>query len=257
MRAEQLQVWTQPETPYRRRTMAEILRVPWNGLTGVGSFSGCGGSSLGLTAAGFSMPYAIEFSPAAAATYRANFPSTFIDERDIREISAEDILRGMALERGQLDLFEGSPPCASFSSAGRRSKDWGKEKVYSDVGSQRTDDLFWEWARLLEGLLPRAFIAENVPGMLHGPALEEYAYKIIQDLTTLGYRVNAKVLNSAHYGVPQDRERLIFLGLREDVGEGLPEHPLPTTPWPITLRKRSRPSLIRVRRTSLTLRWRA
>jgi site-specific DNA-cytosine methylase len=134
---------------------------------------------------------------------------------------------------GELDLFEGSPPCASFSAAGAGEKDWGKTKKYSD-SEQRTDDLFYEWVRLLEGLRPRAFIAENVPGMINGNALSEYAHKITAELSKLGYRVSAKVLNAANYGVPQERERLIFVGIRNDVQDDGPawEYPPPTTPVP-------------------------
>jgi DNA (cytosine-5)-methyltransferase 1 len=224
---------------YRRPTMEEINARPKHGLTCVGSFSGCGGSSLGLRMAGWDVRAAVEFIPAAADTYRANFPETLLYARDIRNLTPEMILEDLDLRPGELDLFEGSPPCASFSAAGAGSKDWGKVKKYSD-SEQRTDDLFWEWSRILEGLKPRAFIAENVPGMIRGPALEEYAHKIIRDLSALGYRVNATVLNSSHYGVPQDRRRLIFLGWRNDVAHGLelpvpPDYPAKTTPEPLTL----------------------
>lgn len=216
---------------YRRPTMAELVGTPRNGLTAVGSFSGCGGSSAGLTWAGWSVPYAVEFIPAAQETYRANFPTTYVDPRDIREIEADEILHRLSLRRGELDLLEGSPPCASFSAAGNRDKAWGEVKKYSDT-EQRTDDLFWEWARLLEGLQPRAFVAENVPGLLIGRALEEYAYKIHEALAEKGYHVHSKVLNSSWYGVPQDRRRLIFAGIRNDVGDAPPDFPAPTAPEP-------------------------
>jgi DNA (cytosine-5)-methyltransferase 1 len=138
------------------------------------------------------------------------------------------------MERGDLDLFEGSPPCASFSAAGLGEKAWGKTKKYSDK-EQRTDDLFWEWMRLLDGLYPRAFVAENVPGMLTGNALEEYAWKITEELAGLGYRVNARVMDSQNFGVPQERKRLIFLGVRRDLLDEPPRHPDPTVSEPFTL----------------------
>lgn len=203
---------------YVRKTLEEVRGAPWNGLKSVGSFSGCGGSSCGLKAAGWDVLAAVEFIPAAAETYHANFPETYVFEKDIRNLSVEEVLEKIGMEPGELDLFEGSPPCASFSAAGAGEKDWGKTKKYSD-SEQRTDDLFYEWVRLLKGLRPRAFIAENVPGMINGNALSEYAHKITLMLSELGYRVSAKVLNAANYGVPQERERLIFIGIRNDVHE--------------------------------------
>jgi DNA (cytosine-5)-methyltransferase 1 len=220
---------------YVRPSMGEIRARPKNGLVAVGSFSGCGGSSLGLKMAGWDVKAAIEFIPAAAETYRANFPETTVFERDIRKVTAEEILEAIGMERGELDLFEGSPPCASFSSAGAGAKDWGKEKKYSD-SKQRTDDLFYEWVRLLEGFYPRAFIAENVPGLVSGRALSEYAHLITGELGKRGYRVSATVLNAANYGVPQERKRLIFVGIRtdEDVTWTFPG---PTTPSAHTTRQ--------------------
>lgn len=204
--------------PYARPTLEEVKGRPRNGLRSVGSFSGCGGSSCGMKMAGWEVMAAIEFIPAAAETYRANFPETYVFERDIRKVTAEEILQKIGLVRGELDCFEGSPPCASFSAAGAGEKDWGKTKKYSD-SEQRTDDLFYEWVRILDGLYPRSFIAENVPGMINGNALAEYAHKITAELSKLGYRVSAKVLNAANYGVPQERERLIFVGIRNDVAK--------------------------------------
>lgn len=233
--SDQIQMWTPERAAYVRPTMGEIRARPWNGLRCVGSFSGCGGSSLGLRMAGWKIDAAIEFIAAAADTYRANFPETHVIETDIRRVIAGDLLRDIGLRPGELDLFEGSPPCASFSAAGMRERGWGTVKKYSD-SEQRTDDLFEEWTRLLAGLLPRAFVAENVPGMLSGAALEEYAYATTKALGALGYRVGAKVLNSANFGVPQERRRLIFIGFRED--EGIhPHFPAPTTEEPHTVRQ--------------------
>lgn len=256
---------------YVRPTLAEVLARPRNGLTAVGSFSGCGGSSTGLKMAGWNVPYVIEFVDAAADTYEANAPEAFVDRRDIRKIEPQEILDKLGLKPGDLDLFEGSPPCSSFSSAGTGHKTRerpcdrckgtgtidasildgelsktcelcggsgrlaGVSKSYSDT-EQETHDLFWEWMRILDGLRPRAFLAENVPGMLRGDA-REYADQIIKDLQALGYRVNWKILHAQWYGAPQLRERLIFMGIRNDVADGLPEFPTPTVDPPFTLRQ--------------------
>jgi DNA (cytosine-5)-methyltransferase 1 len=209
---------------YERMTMEEVRAVPLNGLVAVGSFSGCGGSSTGLKMAGYSIPYVIEFVDAAADTYEANWPETFVDRRDIRVIQPEEILEKIGLERGELDLYEGSPPCASFSAAGMRERGWGTEKKYSDV-RQQTDDLFDHYVRMVEGLRPRAFIAENVPGMEMGDA-KAYMHKAGLGFRELGYRVDARVVSAVGFGVPQDRRRLIFIGVREDEG---PEPVVPVT----------------------------
>jgi DNA (cytosine-5)-methyltransferase 1 len=214
--------------------MAEIECRPRNGLTAVGSFSGCGGSSLGLKMAGWTVPYAIEFIPAAADSYEANFPEAYVDRRDIRQVQPEEILGRLSLEPGQLDLFEGSPPCASFSTAGARDRLWGEVKKYSDT-KQRTDDLFFEWLRLLRGFRPRAFLAENVPGMVFGSALETYTHQIVEEMREAGYRATAKLVHACWWGAPTIRKRLIFVGFREDVGP-IPDFPPPTTDEPFTLR---------------------
>ena len=151
--------------PYRVPSMAEIAALPWNGYSAVSTFSGCGGSSLGYKMAGFRVLWASEFIPAAQDTYRANHPATILDTRDIRNVQASDILGAIGMEPGDLDLFDGSPPCASFSTAGKREAGWGKVKAYSDT-KQRTDDLFFEYSRLVKGVQPKVFVAENVSGLV-------------------------------------------------------------------------------------------
>lgn len=227
-------LWQAERAPYVLPSMDDVRALTGTrGLTAVSSFSGCGGSSLGLRMAGWAVPYAIEFVPAAADSYNANsaFP---VDRRDVRDVNPREILDQLDIRPLELDLFEGSPPCASFSSAGQREKGWGEEKKYSDT-SQRTDDLFFEWVRLLRGLMPRAFLAENVPGLIAGNAVSEYAHVITGQLSEAGYRVIAKVLNAANYGVPQERTRLIFLGIRKDLGVQ-PSFPEPYVTEPQTLR---------------------
>lgn len=210
--------------PYRVPSMKEIAKIPPNGFKVASTFSGCGGSSLGYKMAGFRVVWASEFVPAAQETYRANFPKTILDERDIRTVKAIDILKATGLKKGELDVFDGSPPCASFSTAGKREKGWGEEKKYSDL-RQRTDDLFFEYARLLRGLQPKVFVAENVSGLVKGSA-KGYFKLILQELESCGYRVGVKVLDAQWLGVPQARSRTIFVGVREDLGL-LPAHPSP------------------------------
>jgi DNA (cytosine-5)-methyltransferase 1 len=203
--------------PYRVPLMSEVRELPWNGFSAASTFSGCGGSSTGYRMAGFRILWASEFVEAARDSYRANMaPYTILDDRDIRTVSPDDILGAIGLKPGELDLLDGSPPCASFSTAGKRHAGWGEEKSYSDT-RQRTDDLFFEFTRLLQGIQPRTFIAENVAGLIKGTA-KGYFLSILEALKACGYQVEARLLNAQWLGVPQTRQRLIFAGVRADLG---------------------------------------
>lgn len=211
--------------PYIVPSMEEVRNLPWNGFTVASTFSGCGGSSTGYRMAGFKVLWASEFIDAARDAYKANCaPYTVVDGRDIREVQAKDILDAAEIGVGELDLFDGSPPCASFSTAGKREKGWGKVKKYSDK-KQRTDDLFFEYSRLIRGLQPKTFVAENVSGLVKGTA-KGYFLEILRELKSCGYRVSCKVLNARWLGVPQARQRTIFVGVREDLNLD-PMHPKP------------------------------
>jgi DNA (cytosine-5)-methyltransferase 1 len=196
--------------------MGEIAALPPNGLSHISTFSGAGGTCLGLRMAGFRTVWAGEFVEAAADTYALNAPEVYLDRRDIREVTAGDVLRAAGLRAGELDLFEGSPPCSSFSTAGSGQRGWGKEKAYSDGKVQRTDDLFFEFTRLLKGIQPRAFVAENVSGLVKGGA-KGYFKLILRAMEECGYRVGARMLDAQWLGVPQARQRLIFVGTRSDL----------------------------------------
>lgn len=195
--------------------MAEIAAVPGHGLRVASLFAGAGGSCLGYRMAGYRILWANEFIEAARHTYRANNPTTLLDPRDIRTIDPKDILTACDLVPGELDLLDGSPPCASFSTAGKRAKGWGQVKAYSDT-KQRTDDLFFEYARLLEGLQPKVFVAENVSGLVKGVA-KGYFKQILARLRACGYTVEARLLDAQWLGVPQARQRIFFVGVRSDL----------------------------------------
>lgn len=218
---------------YRVPGMAEIEAIPWNGLTAVSTFSGCGGSSLGYRMAGFKVLWASEFVDLARQCYIANHPNTIVDDRDIRDVDPADILQAIGMERGEIDLLDGSPPCASFSTAGKRHRNWGKKKTYSDR-AQRTDDLFFEFARILDGLQPKTFVAENVSGLIKGTA-KGYFKHILAKLKSCGYRVEARLLDAQWLGVPQARQRLIFVGVRNDIDMS-PVFPKPL-PYRYTVRE--------------------
>ncbi len=214
---------------YRVPSMGEIAALPWNGFNVVSTFSGCGGSCLGYRMAGFKVLWASEFIPLAQECYRLNHPGSILDTRDIRKVQAEDILKATGLAKGQLDILDGSPPCASFSTSGKREAGWGKVKAYSDT-RQRTDDLFFEYARLVRDLQPRTFVAENVSGLVKGTA-KGYFLEILRTLKACGYQVDARLLDAQWLGVPQMRQRLIFMGVRNDLATSTirPAYPSPLT----------------------------
>jgi len=187
-----------------------------NGYKVVSTFSGCGGTCLGFEMSGFDVVFASEFVPEARETYVANHPGVHVDPRDIRNVSGLSIVEQTGIPVGQLDVLEGSPPCASFSLAGKREDGWGKVSNYSGT-EQQTDDLFFEFARLVRELQPKVFVAENVKGLVIGKA-RGYFKEILRTLKGAGYRVEARLLDASWLGVPQARQRVIFVGVREDLG---------------------------------------
>lgn len=209
---------------YKIATMKEIQAVPYNGYRVASTFSGCGGSCLGYRMAGYQVVYANEFIEEAQRTYKANHPNSYLDTRDIRQVKPEDVLEKAGIDRGELDLFDGSPPCSAFSTAGKREAGWGKVKTYSDK-AQRVDDLFFEYTRLLRGIQPKVFVAENVSGLVKGTA-KGYFKRILSELKDCGYKVSCRVLDAQWLGVPQMRQRTIFVGVRDDMGID-PVHPAP------------------------------
>jgi DNA (cytosine-5)-methyltransferase 1 len=211
--------------PYRVPSMSEVAAIAPNGFSVISTFAGCGGSSLGYRMAGFKVLWASEFIHAARTVYEANAaPGTNVDGRDIREVDPLAVLKTLGLKPGDLDVLDGSPPCASFSTAGKRAAHWGEAKKYSDK-TQRTDDLFFEFVRFVRAMQPKVFVAENVSGLVKGVA-KGYFLNILAAMKSCGYRVEARLLDAQWLGVPQARQRIIFVGVREDLGLA-PAHPEP------------------------------
>jgi DNA (cytosine-5)-methyltransferase 1 len=203
--------------PYSVPLMSEVAAVPSNGFKVASTFSGCGGSCLGYRMAGFKVVWANEFVPAAQASYKANAAKDCVlDVRDIRQVQTDDILKATGIDQGGLDLFDGSPPCQAFSTAGKREKGWGKERHYEHGAVQRNETLFAEYVRLLRGLMPKVFIAENVSGLVKGKA-KGWFLEILRDLKASGYEVEVRLLDAQWLGVPQTRQRIIFQGVRNDL----------------------------------------
>lgn len=193
-----------------------------NAPTVISTFAGCGGSSLGYSMAGYRELLAVEWDQNAVDTFRLNFPEVPVHHGDIAKLSVEDVLTQTGLQPGQLDIFDGSPPCQGFSTAGKRMID--------DPRNQ----LFREYVRLLRGLQPRVFVMENVSGMVKGK-MKLVFVEILKELKASGYQVSARLLNAKYFHVPQSRERMIFIGVRSDLGIA-PSHPRAAAK-PVTVRE--------------------
>jgi DNA (cytosine-5)-methyltransferase 1 len=190
--------------------------------TVISTFAGCGGSSLGYKLAGFRELLAVEWDDNAVETFRLNFPGVPVYHGDIAKLTGAECMRLAGIEPGELDVFDGSPPCQGFSTAGKRKFD------------DPRNSLFREYARLLKELQPRVFVMENVTGMVKGVMKQAYL-TIIAELRACGYRARGEVMNAMYFNVPQSRERVIIIGVRNDLGIE-PSHPKPQTK-PITVRQ--------------------
>lgn len=180
--------------------------------TVISTFAGCGGSSLGYSMAGYRELLAVEWDNNAVETFHLNFPEVPVYHGDIAKLSVQECMDLAGLNGPyELDVLDGSPPCQGFSTAGKRELDDDRNQ------------LFREYVRLLRGLQPKVFVMENVSGMVKGKMKLVFA-EIMRELKASGYRVSCRLLNAMYFHVPQNRQRLIFVGVREDLGIE-PSHP--------------------------------
>lgn len=174
-------------------------------------FSGAGGLDIGFESAGFKIAVAIEIDSSCCETLRTNRPDLPIINKNIAEVSGNEILKAAGLQVGEAALVIGGPPCQSFSLAGLR------KGLDDDRGR-----LLFEYVRVVRETLPLGFVLENVKGLTNwdnGKALsmliEELTKPIVFDGVVYNYIIaDPKVLNAVDYGVPQYRERLILVGNR-------------------------------------------
>lgn len=188
----------------------------------ISTFSGCGSSSLGYRLAGFEELLAIDFDPNSCETFRLNFPEVPCWQKDITKMTGKEILDFCKIKVGELDHLDGSPPCQGFSTAGKRQ-----------VTDPR-NDLFRHFVRLIDELQPKTFLMENVSGMVRGNMKGRFN-EILSTLKNTGYDVKVELMNSMYFGVPQSRQRMIFLGVRDDINIK-PSLPKPQTK-PITVKE--------------------
>lgn len=178
-----------------------------------GTFICGGGSTMGYKLAGYKHLGGVEIDPKIATVYKTNHSPQYLFVEDIRAFNKRKDLPG---ELYNLSILDGSPPCSSFSIAGNGDKDWGKEKRFAEGQElQRLDDLVFEYIETISMLKPRVAVLENVKGLIQGNA-KAYAKEIKLRFEKAGYRVQLFLLNAASMGVPQRRERLFFIGLRND-----------------------------------------
>jgi len=181
--------------------------------TGIGHFktielfAGAGGLALGLEKAGFDTIGLIEFDKDAADTLKKNRPEWNVINDDIANISSLDLEAYFNILKGELDLLSGGAPCQSFSYAGKRL---GLEDARGT--------LFYHYAVFLQKLQPKTFLFENVRGLLTHDRGRTYQ-TILDIFTAEGYTAQTEVMNAWDYGVAQKRERLIMIGIRNDLVE--------------------------------------
>ena len=182
---------------------------------GIDLFAGAGGMSLGFEQAGFDIAAAVEIDPVHCAAYEFNFPCTAVIPASVEDLCAEDIVRLAGLKNKPVDCVFGGAPCQGFSSIGLRVFDDPRNKL---VG---------EFVRLVTQLNARTFVFENVKGLTLGRH-REFLVRLVAAFEDAGYTVRLpwQVLNAAHYGVPQNRERLFLIGAKD--GVFLPDYPKAT-----------------------------
>jgi len=186
-------------------------------LKAIELFAGAGGMALGLQQAGISVVGIVEMDRSCLSTLVANkekaFPDAEIIDAGVSKVTGESLLRRIGMEKGQIDLLSGGPPCQGFSFANiKRSIDDPRSK------------LMWHFVRLVGEIKPRYFIIENVPGLL---SFKDFFVTLLESLEGKDYTVRFNMLNALSYGVPQRRIRVFIHGARNDL-KILPVYPPPT-----------------------------
>ena len=186
-----------------------LYRAP---LCSIDLFCGAGGITQGFKQAGYNCLYANDFMPEAIETFRHNHSSTMTECKSIEEVNATTLRKKLGIGKGDLDVLVGGPPCQGFSI-----------NAPSRFLNDPRNSLFRHYARFIEEFSPKAFVFENVPGLL---SMGDGAIfrSILQVFNELGYQLSVKILFGPHYGIPQERWRLILLG--SEAGEIA--HPAPT-----------------------------
>ena len=202
---------------YRRYTLDDLERsASRKRFTYISFFAGGGGSSCGYKLAGGDCRFVNEFQQVAVNTYLANWPETPHICDDIKNITGKQIMDMTGLEVGELDILDGSPPCPPFSMSGTKQKGWNKEKVAYGKKQQNIEDLTWEMIRITGEMKPKVVVCENVKGLTMDYA-KQHLDRMVKDFEAEGYTTTYKVMNGIHFGVPQKRQRVFIVSVRNDV----------------------------------------
>lgn len=169
-------------------------------LTSIDLFCGAGGITQGFKQAGYQCLYANDAMPEAIDTFRYNHPNSLAECKPIESVNATNLRRTLGIEKGELDVLVGGPPCQGFSI-----------NAPSRFLEDPRNSLFRHYARFVEEFSPKAFVFEDVPGLL-SMADGAIFKQILQVFADLGYVLSVKILFGPHYGIPQERWRLILLG---------------------------------------------
>lgn len=193
--------------------LADLALVPKNGIKVMSTFACGGGSSMGYKRAGCEIIAANDIDPEMAWHYKHNIKPPHYFLCPIRNLLTADL----PPELYNLDILDGSPPCSTFSMAGSREKAWGKKKHFREGQAEQVlSDLFFDYLDLVKKLRPRVAIAENVKGMILGNA-KGYTKMVMNRFREIGYRPQLFLVNAADCGVPQRRERVFFVAIRDDI----------------------------------------
>jgi len=207
-------------------SLADLAMVPQNGIKVMSTFACGGGSSMGYKRAGCEVIAANDIDPEMAWHYKLNIKPKHYFLCPIKDLLTAEL----PPELFDLDILDGSPPCSTFSMAGSREKGWGKDKHFREgQAKQVLSDLFFDYLDLVGRLRPKVAIAENVKGMLIGNA-KGYTKMVMARFKELGYRPQLFLLNGADCGVPQRRERVFFVAIRNDIA-ALPLKLAPKHRW--------------------------
>jgi DNA (cytosine-5)-methyltransferase 1 len=191
--------------------MSDALIVPQHGCKVFGTFVCGGGSTMGYKLAGYDHLGGVEFTEHYSKVYKANHNPKYFYLEDIRKFNERADLPD---ELYDLDLLDGSPPCAAFSTSGARERLWGKASEYE--GKQQVkDDLVYVYCDTIEKLMPKVFILENVSGLMKGNA-KSYLKNVVSRLSAK-YSVQVFLLYAASMGIPQIRNRVFVIGHRKDL----------------------------------------
>jgi DNA (cytosine-5)-methyltransferase 1 len=175
-----------------------------------------GGSTMGYKLAGFDVIGHNDIDKKMIEVYKENHKPKFSFLESITTFAKR---KDLPKELYELDILDGSPPCSSFSMAGNREKDWGKEKKFREGQAEQVlDTLFFDFIDLAKELQPKVVIAENVKGLLLGAA-KEYVIKIYKAFDEAGYYCQHFLLDASKMGIPQRRERVFFICLRKDLAK--------------------------------------